>query len=255
MNYQAYPWALFLWAYAQTGYRPFLDRTELGIRLTVDAYPGKWRCTNSMTMELARLLLPLAWLVRVSDTPEHRKWLRTVAEELLQHQQPSGAIQEWLAGSENGVQMPPSSNERYGTGEGTLIQTNGDPAADLLYTNNFALIGLHEAAAATGDQFLHKAERRLAQFVVRCQARADQSLQQFDGAWFRAFDFARWDYWSSSSDNGWGAWCTEVGWSQSWLTSSLVLRTQQKSLWDVNGAFKVAHDDFSNWLKTMLADI
>ena len=29
------------------------------------------------------MLLPLAWLVRVDDTPEHREWLRQVATDLV----------------------------------------------------------------------------------------------------------------------------------------------------------------------------
>ena len=79
MNYQAYPWALFLWAYAKTGYQPFLDRCEAGIRLSVEAYPNQWRWSNSITSQQARFLLPLAWLVRVHDTAETRSWLRRVA--------------------------------------------------------------------------------------------------------------------------------------------------------------------------------
>ena len=44
------------------------------------------------------------------------------------------------------IKQGPSSNGAYGTAETTLIQNNGDPNTDLLYTANFALVGLHEAA-------------------------------------------------------------------------------------------------------------
>jgi hypothetical protein len=232
MNYQAYPWALFLWAYAKTGYQPFLDRCEKGIRLSVEAYPNQWRWSNSITSQQARFLLPLAWLVRVRDTAETRSWLRRVAQDLLSHQHESGAIAEWTGPPSTGIQMPPTSNEKYGGGEGTLIQENGDPATDLLYTMNFAFIGLHEAHAATGEAVYKDAADRIARFLVRAQVHSEIH-PQFHGAWYRAFDFKNWDYWASNSDSGWGAWCTETGWSQSWISTVFSLRLANQSLWDI----------------------
>jgi hypothetical protein len=232
MNYQAYPWAMFLWAFAKTGYQPFLERCEKGIRLSAEAYPNQWRWSNSITSQQARFLLPLAWLIRVKDTPEARSWLRKVAEDLLSHQQESGAIAEWTGPRGTGIQVPPTSNEKYGAGEGTLIQQDGDPATDLLYTMNFAFIGLHEAHAATGELFYKEAADRIARFLVRVQVHSEIH-PQFHGAWYRAFDFKIWDYWASNSDSGWGAWCTEAGWSQSWISTVLSLRLLNRSLWDV----------------------
>jgi len=237
MNYQAYPWALFLWAYAVTGYRPFLERTRKGIRLTMEAYPDHWRWTNSMTMEQARLLLPLAWLVRVNDTAETRAWLRRIASDLLSKQDRSGAICEWIGSRETGLHMPPASNADYGSGEGVLIQRNGDPASDLLYTVNFALIGLHEAAVAAGDEFYHRAADKISEFIVRVQA-LSEAHPELHGAWFRGFDFRRWEYWASSTDAGWGAWCTESGWCQSWLSTVLALRLLKRSLWEIATGIK-----------------
>jgi hypothetical protein len=128
--------------------------------------------------------------------------------------------------------MPPESNEQYGSGEGTLIQTNGDPATDFLYTMNFSFIGLHEAYAATGDLYYKQAEDRIAQLLIRAQVTSKEH-PEFNGAWFRAFDFEKWDYWASNSDSGWGAWCTESGWSQSWICTTMALRLMNRSLWDV----------------------
>jgi hypothetical protein len=92
--------------------------------------------------------------------------------------------------------VPPTSNEKYGGGEGTLIQENGDPASDLLYTMNFAFIGLHEAYAATGEAFYKEATDRIARFLVRAQVHSEVH-PQFHGAWYRAFDFKNWDYWQA----------------------------------------------------------
>jgi hypothetical protein len=112
-----------------------------------------------------------------------------------------------------------------------LIQTNADTASDLLYTTNFAFLALHEAAAATGDPRYRQAEDRLAAFLCRIQIRSD-AHPELDGGWFRAFDFRRWEYWASDGDAGWGAWCIESGWTQSWITAVLALRQLKTSLWD-----------------------
>ena len=46
-----------------------------------------------------------------------------------------------------------------------------------------------------------------------------------DGAWMRSFDFDIWDYWGSSADAGWGAWCVESGWTNSWIAVVLAMRS------------------------------
>jgi hypothetical protein len=229
-HFETWLWACFLWAYDQTGFEPLLRRTETGARLLMDAYPDRWFwCIRSGSIERARALLPLAWLVRIADTPEHREWLRRVANDLVALQDPAtGALREILGEGGHGT----ASNAEYGTRETTLIQTNGDPISDLLYTCNFALLGLHEAAAATGDPFYREAEDRLAAFLCRIQIRSE-THPKLDGAWYRAFDYRRWEHWASNADWEWGPWCIETGWSQPWIASTLALRQQRTSLWDL----------------------
>ena len=137
--------------------------------MSMAAYPKQWTWTESMQLERARFLLALAWMVRVEDTPEHRGWLRRIAGDLLARQDACGAIREQLGPPGHGVTAPPRSNAEYGTAEATLVQSDSDPAADLLYTINFAFLGLHEAAAATGDPYYRQAEDKLAQFFCRAQ--------------------------------------------------------------------------------------
>jgi hypothetical protein len=233
-HYQAYLWAAFLWAHALTGYDGFLDRTRTAIRMTMEAYPA-WKWTNGFTQELARMLLPLAFLARVEDTDEHRAWLGRIAGDLLENMQPSGAIRERLGPLETGDYAPPKSNAEYGTREASLIQQNGDPACDLLYTTNYAFLGLHEAAAATGDPALKQAEDRLADFLCRIQARST-AQPYLDGAWMRSFDDALWEYWGSSADLGWGAWSVESGWTNTWIASVLAMRATGASLFDLSTA-------------------
>jgi hypothetical protein len=245
-HYQAYLWAVNLWLYDKTRFEPLKQRTELGIRHMMGLFPDHWHweCRRQES-ERARMLLPLAWLVRVHDTPEHRRWLRQVARYVLDSQDASGAIREKVTGGE-------TSNEQYGTGETPVIYASGDPCADLLYTTNFAFFGLHEAASATGDTELRKAEDRLADFLVRVQVRGDKPLG-LDGAWFRGFDFRRWDYWGSNSDAGWGVWATETGWTQSWITSVFALRQLNTSFWDLTKQSKIG-DRFERLRRGMLPD-
>ena len=139
-------WACYLWAYGRTGYAPFLQKTTNALTMTMKVYPSGWRWGDNI--ERARILLSLAWMVRVEDTPEHRQWLLSVAGDLLKRQAASGAIREWIAGTGGGHYQIPQSNEAYGTGETPLIQKNGDPVSDQLYTTGFVLFALHEAVAA-----------------------------------------------------------------------------------------------------------
>lgn len=230
LNFEAYLWACYLWAYQQTGEVEFLDKARTALRMTMEVYPHGWRWGDSM--ERARILLPLAWLVRVDDTPQHRAWLTRITTDLIATQQPHGALPEILKGAGGGHYVIPQSNEAYGTGETPLIQSNGDPASDQLYTTGFALLGFHEAHAATGDPALKEAADKLAAYLARIQVKSD-ALPYLDGAWFRAFDYHRWDYWSSSADVGWGAWSVEAGWGQAWITAVMGLRVRETTVWEM----------------------
>jgi hypothetical protein len=234
-HYQGYLWACFLRAYKSAGLPLFFERALAGIKSVMEGYPDRWTGPSDMQMARARMILPLAWLVRVDDTPEHRGWLRRVTEDMLRRQDKSGAIGQDLPGPAMSEAPAPASNEAYGTTEAPLIQTADDPCADLLYATNFAFLGLREAAAATGDPYYREAEDRLADFLCRAQVRSPKR-PELDGAWFRAFDFRRWEYWASNADAGWGAWAIESGWSQSWIAAVLALRRLETSLWDVTAA-------------------
>ena len=239
-HFESYLWACNLWAYRHTGYKPFLEKTRTGIRMMMEAYPNKWRWQDSI--ESARMLLCLAWLVRVQDTPEHRAWIKTIAGDLAALQEPCGALRECISPTGGGGHYRvPASNEQYGTGETPLIQQNGDPASDQLYTTGFALLGLHEAAAATPIAIgvIKKVEDRLAEYLCRIQVRSREH-PYLNGAWFRAFDFRRWEYWASSADWGWGAWSVESGWGPAWITSVLGMRLKGTSLWDMTAASRIA---------------
>lgn len=127
------------------------------------------------------------------------------------------------------VNTAPRSNAEYGTTEAALIQQNGDPACDLLYTANYTFVGLHEAGIATGDAFYLEAENRLTEFLCRIQVRST-GQEALDGCWMRGFDYELWEYFGSSADSGWGAWSVEAGWTNTWIAATLGLRKLKRGL-------------------------
>ncbi len=233
----SYLWACFLWAYRQTGYKPFLESAKTAIKMTVEAFPNEWRWNDSN--ERSRMLLCLSWLIRLEDTPEHRGWLKKISDDLISRQQPCGAIMELMGSTGGGHFFLPQSNEQYGTMETPLIQENGNPVSDQLYTTGFALLGLREAAAATGDPKLKAAEDKLTEYLCRIQVKSTE-VPYLNGTWFRAFDFGRWEYWASSADLGWGAWSAETGWGPAWITAIMGLRLKGTTVWDLVSKVDIA---------------
>lgn len=250
-HFESWIWACYLWLYDKTGYKPLLEKTKKAIRITMEAYPENWGWTNGIQQERARMILPLAWLVRVEDTEEHRMWLDTMVQEVLKNQMECGAIREEL-GTGNGAFGGPKCNSDYGITEAPLISKNGDPVADMLYTTNFAFFSLHEAAEVTGNEQYKEAVDKISDFLTRIQVRSDE-IKHLDGTWFRAFDYERWDYWASNADHGWGAWSTLTGWIQSWIIGTQVLKEQNTSYWNLTRNFEVG-SYFDKLLSTMLND-
>ena len=231
-HFESWLWACYLWRYAHTGEKEYLDAAEKGISLTMEAYPDSWHWTNGIQQERARMVLPLAWLYRVSPTEEHKAWIDRITADISVNQVACGAIREELGDPSKGQYGTQRRNSDYGRYEAPLIFTNGDPVADMLYTSNFAIFGLNEAACATGDPKIRKMADSLAEFLVRIQARSEE-YKNVDGAWFRAFNYRNWDYWASNADAGWGAQSTLTGWIQSWIVTTLALMEKDTSYWDL----------------------
>lgn len=62
--------------------------------------------------------------------------------------------------------------------------------------------GLHEAAAVLRNETIKREEDRLAEYIVRLQTHSTEH-PELDGAFFRAWDFAKWEVWASDADIGW----------------------------------------------------
>lgn len=251
-HYEAWMWSSYLWLYDKTKWKPLLDKTVKGMSMMMKAYPRDWRWTNGIQQERGRMLLALAWLIRVDDRPEYRLWLKQLAGDIEKCQDKSGAIREELGALDHGDMAPPTSNAAYGTGEAPLIQENGDSVSDLLYTCNFTFLGLHEAYAATGVEQYKRMADRLADFLIRIQVRSEKH-PELDGGWFRAFDYRQWEYWGSNADAGWGAWSIETGWTQAWVPTVLAMRELNKNLWDITSKSKVKQH-FDSIRRQMIPD-
>lgn len=247
-HYEGYLWAAYLLAYRLTGHEEFLEKPRRALTYLMERYPEGVGTVYGTTLEYARLLLPLAWLVRIDDTPVHREWLHRVARDLLAEQDEFGTIREHIGFPGRERRYAVDSNEAFGTAETLVLQENGDPASDLLYTVNFAFLGLHEAYAATGEPWLREAEDKMAGFLCRAQVRSE-AHPELDGAWYRGFDSEKWEYWGSSADMGWGVWSVETGWTQGWIVGVLALRRLGRSLWETAG-----HSDAGRLLPTILPE-
>jgi hypothetical protein len=245
-HFQAYVQACLLWGARASNSKLMQERAIAGITRMMEAYPQGWSATNEQyNQERARMLLPLAWLIRIDDTPKHREWLRRVTHDLVDDMDSSGAIL-------TKIKQGPASNEAYGTVETTLVQANGDPNTDLLYTVNFALVGLHEAAAATSESLYIEAEDKLVEFLCRIQVKSE-AQPQLDGGWFRGFDYRRWEYWGSDADVGWSVYTMETGWISGEILSVLALRQMKTSLWELTAESKIGNQ-LETWSKRMLLE-
>ncbi len=227
-HYQAWHWAFDLQMYVLSGDRRFRDHAVAALTRAIGQFPDfLWQ--NGATGDWARLLLPFAMLVEVEDTPEHRAWLDKVCTQFIDHMNAHHVVPELMGKVELGKYPSPRCNADHGTCEAALVQKDGDPACDLLYTMNYAFAGMHEAYMATGDSRYKAACDGMAEFFCRVQA-ASQAQSYLDGAWLRGFDFELWEFFGNASDSGWGPWCVETGWTNAWIAATLALRRLNRPL-------------------------
>lgn len=227
-HYQAWHWAFNIQMYHLSGDRRFMDSALSAMKLAIEAFPN-YHWQNGTTGDWGRVLLPYAMLVEVDDTPEHRQWLDKVASFAVDHLNEYHALQELMGDISMGHYPSPRCNAEHGTNEAALVQNDGDPTCDLLYTMSYAFAGMNEAAMASGNPRYAAAAAGMADFMCRIQVKSD-AQHYLDGAWMRAFDFELWDYFGNASDLGWGPWCVETGWVNSWISTTLGLRQLKRPL-------------------------
>ena len=215
-------WANFLWLYKATGIELFKTQALTGLSLYMAGWPTVI-ATESLTEELSRLMLPLAWRVRLEDTPQNRDELRNCWLALKASWNHSVGVPTCEMSPFGQLCPPCENNACYGNGERSVCQESGDPASDVLYESNFLMNNLIEAFAATGEADYDDAAEQLARYIARIQV-SSTIFPHYDGTWFRGFDYNRWEIFGSNADWGWPAYGIETGWTVTWITAGFGLR-------------------------------
>ena len=112
------------------------------------------------------------------------------------------------------------SNDDYGTFESSLFQTRQDVVTDQVYGSSFMLWALYFFNQFRDSARVEKAMHALAGYLTAIQL-ADTGRPYLDGAWLRAFDPVRWEYYGSAGDWGYGPYLIETGWCQAVITAAL----------------------------------
>ena len=194
---------MLLLAYKATGEKRYYEVAKKGLTTLMKIYPETVRETSE-TEELCRRILPLAVLYGISGEREHYDWLCRVTDDLLAFRHTSGGYVEW----DTGYTAKCSRNH---TGECALLANNGDPVADLLYSNNWLPLGFSYAYMVTREERFYELWRGIASFMLSCQIHSADKL--LDGAWTRAFDLEAWESHGVPHDIGWAPCCIETGWT------------------------------------------
>ena len=202
-HFNAYYHAVLLLAYRACGKKEYLDCAEKGLTTIMSVYPDTRRETSE-TEEYCRLILPLAVLYEVTGKKEHYDWLCKVVDDLQKFRHSSGGYAEW----DTGYKAFCSRNHK---GECALLANNGDPVADLLYSNNWLPLGFAYAYLITGEERFYALWKDTASFILSAQMHSEDKL--LDGAWARAFDLERLENNGIPYDIGWGPYCIESGWT------------------------------------------
>jgi hypothetical protein len=202
-HYNAYYHAALLLATRGGADKRFADTAVKGLSAIMALYPETRRETSE-TEEMCRLVLPLALLYEYTGEREHYDWLCRVVTDLERVQHPSGGYAEWDTGYK-------ASCARNDQGECALLANNGDPVADLLYSNNWLPMGFAYAYLATGEERFFGKWAETATFMLACQIRSDDPL--LDGAWTRAMDMNRLESYGVPHDVGWAPCSIESGWT------------------------------------------
>lgn len=138
--------------------------------------------------------------------------LYTVIRSLEAVRHPSGAYLEWDSDYS-------AACSRQEGGECSLLSRNGDPVADLLYSNNWVPMGLMQAYFVTGDENIYALFLRHAGFLASAQISSRNA--KINGAWARGYDVDMMEVFGLPNDVGWGPWAVESGWTVAEITAGL----------------------------------
>jgi hypothetical protein len=164
---------------------------------------------NCKSHAYSRMLFPLAVLYSADRDPLWMDLAAQVDDYFAEKQAECGAIYEWEHWETRGF--------RIDTG---IFDQNGETIADMLYTNNFALLNSWLAWKATGQKRHLERFERIADFLMAAQDTSDDPMSR--GGWMRAFDFGpQWDWFGANHDTSWGPYVMETGWTNAPISIAL----------------------------------
>jgi hypothetical protein len=222
-------WGMFYLMYNMTGIEVFNQRANAGLETWTQLWPSVM-VTVSQMCDTMQMVWPLAWRVRVNPSAANVAQLKRFVTTIWERRHESGLVPDsnspgprWNSGAMAG------GNDEYNTRETMVISKEGEGVSDLLYGYNWFYVGVHEAWAATGDEFYAHIADAMTDALVRVQA-ASHTHPELDGAWFRGFDADMWDIFGSPGDIGWNAFGVENSWTVTWITITMALRNTKSSL-------------------------
>ncbi|MDD3927987.1 MAG: hypothetical protein PHT33_15190, partial [bacterium] len=199
---------LYLHAYKAGGESKYLERAESG------SVACGQRCGEACHHSDIFAIYLLAALYKITGKEEYRARLNATVRKVKKYQLPCGAVRNFLNNEKH-------TRERYGLLEVGVMHRMKDNIADLLYINAPLVYSMYTAYKLTGDEEYGDIFRGIMDFMVRIQI--ESSDKRLNGAWMRAFDYDRWDYYGSNGDVDWGPYCVESGWTNSWIAKTLAL--------------------------------
>lgn len=202
-HYNSWYHAALLLAARAGAPKQFAEVAKTGLTSIMSLYPNTQRETSE-TEEMCRLIFPLALLYEYTQQDEHYQWLLRVTKDLERVQHASGGYAEW----DTGYKATCARNDK---GECALLANNGDPIADLLYSNNWLPLGFAYAYMVTGLEGFRQKWGEICTFLSNCQIHSDD--KKLDGAWSRAMDMNRMEAYGVPHDVGWAPCCIESGWT------------------------------------------
>lgn len=209
-HFESIAHAAYIQAYIITGDKQYLETAYKGTKYLL-ANQDKWYFMYSKTSGYTRFLFVLGQLNKYYDDPDLRQGLKATLAYLKSAQHESGGVEE---------RDNPDPN-RFGKEDTGVFRFNGEGIGDFLYTNNFLLMNLWEVWKAIGDKDALAFYHELRAFVSYAQIKSIQPT--YNGAWMRAFDLDKGEYFGNNGDIGWGPYVIEGGWTNALTTAGLIL--------------------------------
>lgn len=212
--------AALLLAYKIFGDERYRDTAVKGMNSFMEVYPNTAR-EHSETQEYCRLILPLAFLYWVTGEEKHREWLYRVTADLERFKREDGSFIEWDTGYK-------AACAGVAGGESSVLDRNGNPVVDMLYSTNWLPTAFAQAYFVTGDEKFYRLWREVTRFIVSIQIRSCN--KNIDGVWARAFDVELNEVYGVPNDVGWAPWSVECGWTMGEIPSGILMGLMKDKL-------------------------